>query len=397
MYTAHYQVGISGIVIDFDADDILTLLQEKMQVELPANAEDTIRKWTGKAYELGLGRVWSDEKWKVEDTNALDFFARHDQHFFGKQFEHYSGLLRKVVEDELKGKRAYSKEVVTRVKKALGEAFEHPTIKDYYDLCIRNAVNKSRNYGRIFQYERLGIATVEIVAILDNKTSAICREMNGRRIEVKMLADHVRDVLQTPMDELKEKFAWPTAEQIRSFEGLSTQEILEKISCKLPPYHGRCRTTTVITKDIVVKKNGGNVEGIISQPAGKEHKKARERKLQVTKLTQQELLAKVEQQRTNAYWDTDNSGKRLRQHEEKHKEEFSQYPLGYEEIAKKVLKNFDRVFTFIEGTRIKWAFYSNEYTGLVIIEERTGKILTMYNIADMEKYLQEYGWYVEIL
>ncbi|MEJ5361111.1 MAG: hypothetical protein WHV26_03525 [Spirochaetota bacterium] len=349
-----------------------------MQIELPENALDIIRKWTGKAYELGLGRIWDDDKWKVDDKNALDFFARHDQHFFGKQFEHYSPLLRKVVEDELKGKRAYSKEVVQRVKKALGEAFEHPTIKDYYDLCIRNAVNKSRNYGRIFQYERLGIASVEIVAILDNKTSAICREMNGRRIEVKMLADHVREVLQTPMDELKEKFAWPSPEQIRSFVGMSTKDIIDKINCKLPPYHGRCRTTTVIAKDIVVKKNMGNLQGLVPEANGKEPANKRERRKQLKNLLQQELLAKIEQQRTNAYWDTDSSGKRLKKHQEKHSDEFSQHEESYEEITKKVLKIFDKVFTFIEGRRIKWAFYNEGYDAIVIIEEQSGKILTMY-------------------
>lgn len=368
-----------------------------MQRELPENALDIIRKWTGKAYELGLGRIWDDDKWKVDDKNALDFFARHDQHFFGKQFEHYSPLLRKVVQDELKGTRAYSKEVVTNVKKALGDAFEHPTIKDYYDLCIRNAVNKSRNYGRIFQYERLGIGMVEIVAILDSKTSAICREMNGRRIEVAILADHVREVLQTPMDELKEKFAWPSPEQIRSFEGLNTREIMDKINCKLPPYHGRCRTTTVIAKDIIVKKNGGILQGIIPEASGKEPVNKKKRRKQIGNLLQQELLAKIEQQRTNAYWDTDNTGKRLNKHKEKHMVEFSNHKESYEEIAKNVLKNFDRVFTFREGTRIKWGFYNNEYEGIVIIEEQSGRILTMYKSDKRRLLLSMQKGYIEII
>ena len=368
-----------------------------MQVELPKNAKETIRNWTGKSYQLGLGRVWEDDKWKVEDKHALDFFVRHDQHFFGKQFEHYSDILRKVVEDELQGKRAYSKEVVTRVKKALGESFEHPTIKDYYDLCIRNAVNKSRNYGRILQYERLGIATVEIVAILDNKTSTICREMNGRRIEVKILADHVREVLETPMDELKEKFGWPTPEQIRSFEGLSTREIIDKVDCKLPPYHGRCRTTTVISKDITVKKNGGILNGIVEDAKGKESKNVKKRRKQVKALDKQELLAKVEQQRTNAFWDIDDSGKRLNEHEKKHGDEFSEFSESYETIAKNVLKNFDRVFTFIEGGRIKWAFYSEVYRGLVLIEERSGKILTMYSVTKETIAIRKKRFFVEIL
>jgi len=381
-------------VIECDADDIMAILQQKMQDELPGECTDTIQKWTGTAYRLGLGRIWDDDQWKVEDTNAIEFFTRHDQHFFGKQFENYSDVLRQVVVDELQGKRAYSKEVVTKVRKALGEAFEHPHITDYYDLCMRNAVNKARNYGRIFQYERLGIAMVEIVAILDNKTSAICREMNGRRIEVQMLADHVREVLQTPMDELKEKFAWPTPGQVRSFEGLSTQKIMDSISCKLPPYHGRCRTTTVITKNIVVKKSSGTLQGVVEPAQGKEPASKKVRRKQIASLTQQELLAKVEQQRTNAYWDSKDDDKRLQQHITKHGNEFSSYDESYEEITKNVLKNFDNVYTFKEGKRIKWAFYNNAYRGLAIIEEHTGTILTMYKLT---KDIDNNKGYLEIL
>ncbi len=381
-------------MIECDADDIMAILQQKMQDELPGECTDTIQKWTGTAYRLGLGRIWDDDQWKVEDTNAIEFFTRHDQHFFGKQFENYSDVLRQVVVDELQGKRAYSKEVVTKVRKALGEAFEHPHITDYYDLCMRNAVNKARNYGRIFQYERLGIAMVEIVAILDNKTSAICREMNGRRIEVQMLADHVREVLQTPMDELKEKFAWPTPEQVRSYEGLSTKQIMDSISCKLPPYHGRCRTTTVITKNIVVKKSSGTLQGVVEPAQGKEPASKKVRRKQIASLTQQELLAKVEQQRTNAYWDSKDDDKRLQQHITKHGNEFSSYDESYEEITKNVLKNFDNVYTFKEGKRIKWAFYNNAYRGLAIIEERTGTILTMYKLT---KDIDNNKGYLEIL
>jgi hypothetical protein len=104
---------------------------------------------------------------------------------------------------------------------------------------------------------RLGIAAVEIVAILDSRTSRICREMNGRRISVRLLVSHVREVMQTPMNELTEKFAWPTPNEVKSYEGLSTDDIMSRISCRMPPYHGRCRTTYVISREVRVSKSGG--------------------------------------------------------------------------------------------------------------------------------------------
>ena len=102
---------------------------------------------------------------------------------------------------------------VERMRAVMGEAFEHPTIVNYYDLVVRNAVNKSRNFGRVARYERLGIAEMEIVAILDDRTSTTCREMNGRRIPVSVASEFVQDVMATKMDDLTERFAWPLKDQ----------------------------------------------------------------------------------------------------------------------------------------------------------------------------------------
>ncbi len=366
-----------------------------MGVKLPEDAKEAISKWTEKSYKMGLGQEWDDDRWKVEDANALEFFRKHDQHFFGKQFENYSADMRQVVEDEIKGISAYTPEVKKRMRDKLGEAFEHPHVKDYYDLCIRNAVNKSRNYGRTFQYERLGIAEVEVVAVLDNKTSRICRAMNGRRISVPMLADYVRETLETPMDELTEKFAWPTNKDADAYSEMSTDQIMSKIKCKLSPYHGRCRTTTVISKNVKVKKAGGGFfSGDVEPQREKESRWKRERRGQIERLTQQERLSKISQQATNAWWDIPGESERLDNHIRDHKDEFSG---DYEKISKNILKNYQKVFTFIENKQKKWGFYNEELDGLAIVAEKDGQLRTVYKPkGGLDAYLKKRTGYLEI-
>ena len=403
-----YGEFLAGIEAHFTSDDIaaaiMAAMEEKIGTELPAAAKETIATWTRKSYELGLGQDWDNDKWKVTDQAALDFFNRHDQHFFGKQFEHYSDDMRRVVEDELKGISAYTPEVKRRMKEKLGDAFEHPYVKNYYNLCIRNAVNKSRNYGRTFNYERLGIAEIEIVAILDKKTFLICRTMNGRRIEVTMLADYVRETLETPMNELTEKFAWPTEADARDYAGMSTDDIMGKIKCKLPPFHGRCRTTTIIGKKTrVVSRGGTTLENIIQARSTdsfsdkvkkriKTYNKQNYERINI--YTKDELASKVNSC-SSAGW---HDEKKLLEHFETHKDEFKKFTNGkiiirsleeYKKISKKYLNSFDKVFIFGKNGKPRINFVNNADGVIVGVDPFENRITTCFPMKDIDRKNKE--------
>ncbi len=357
----------------------MAYMEQKMGEELPSDAADVIKKWSEKNWKFGVGQDWSDKEWKVTDQNAINFFREHDQYFFGKQFQNYSDEMRQIVENELKGvARAYDPKVLKALKEKMGDAFSDNRIKDYYDLVVRNAVNKSRNYGRTLSYERLGIAELEIIAILDKKTSKICREMNGRRIKVSTAADHVREVLKTPMDELKEKFAWPTDADAKRFSGMTTAEIMADMKGQLPPYHGRCRTTTGITLDIKISKGAESYfEGDIAYD--KNNEQAAKRAEKISKLSKQELLSKVQSLSQTGYWDDrikeqpdGTTRTSYAYHKAKHEHEFSG---GYDKALTSLLKNYDKVFTF--GEAGEWIFYNSKSRYFLQVSE-TGKILRFH-------------------
>lgn len=358
--------------------------------ELPADAADVIKKWSDKSYKFGLGQEWADDKWKVTDRNAINFFKEHDQYFFGKQFQHYAPQMREIVENELKGvARAYDPKVMKSLKEKMGDEFAHPKITDYYDLVVRNAVNKSRNFGRTLSYERLGISELEVVAILDKKTSKICREMNGRRIKTSVAADHVRDVLKTPMDELTEQFAWPNDNDAKKFAEMSTDEIMGKIKVKLPPYHARCRTTTVISMDTKISKSsGGFFKGEVEYD--RENEQAVKRADKLKKLSKQELLSKVESLAQTRWWDDSikewpdgTTRSSYEYHKSKHGKEF---PNGYDNAFKTLLKKYDKVYTF--GDNNEWIIYDSDSKSFLHLSE-TGKVLRFhkYNSFKQKGYM----------
>ncbi len=220
--------------------------------------------------------------------------------------------------------------------------------------------------------------------------------MNGRRIPVSVGEEYVNELMQTENDELKDRFSWPSDKDAKDFASMSTEDILKKIRCVLPPYHFRCRTTFVIsTNTKVVKRDGSKMEGVPESKKGKEASNKRERRKEIENLTKNERLSKVHQYRTNAYWDKSGETKRFDEHRKIHSTEFS---TDYGKVAENVLSKFDRVFTFKEGKRRKWAFYNDEYKAVVLVDDSTGQLLTCYKSDDFEDYLKTLGiGYLEVL
>ncbi len=109
--------------------------------------------------------------------------------------------------------------------------------RDYFNGVADHSVRKLREIGRVAGYERAGIQSVKVRAILDERTSDICRCLNGRIIPVATLADQRERILNASgKDELKQAQPW-----LRDLNALSS--LPDHFG--LPPYHFRCRTVTV--------------------------------------------------------------------------------------------------------------------------------------------------------
>ncbi len=109
--------------------------------------------------------------------------------------------------------------------------------RSYFDGLADHTSHKLRELGRVAGYERAGITRVKVKAILDKRTSAICRALNGRIIEVAELSRQKEAILSAQsQEELKQAQPWLDASQVAG--DLPS-------GYGLPPYHYRCRTTTV--------------------------------------------------------------------------------------------------------------------------------------------------------
>ena len=99
------------------------------------------------------------------------------------------------------------RELARRLEEEVGETIllnSRANIK----VIANDTINKARNFSRINQYEKIGIQTYEFIAILDERTTPMCRYMNGRTFSTETSLGIVEDVMNFGVvdDDNLEKF-----------------------------------------------------------------------------------------------------------------------------------------------------------------------------------------------
>ena len=128
-----------------------------------------------------------------------------------------------------------------RLKAEFGQTFQRSDA--YWRGLAGTVLSRSRNFGCVAGYEEAGVATYEILAVMDERTSPICRYMNGKVFTVKDAANLRDTILNSKRpDDVRKNHPWLRLDQV---QGLSDDELV-KMGQALPPYHFFCRTTTVM-------------------------------------------------------------------------------------------------------------------------------------------------------
>lgn len=151
----------------------------------------------------------------------------------------------------------------------------------YWEVVASSFIGRGRSFAQMSSYAEAGIQRYLIEAVLDERTTHICRYLHGKSFSV---ADAVKrfervEQLERPED-IKRALPWvrerrdaetgrtrlyvdgaagrtALAEVTRSafgtrddrgdFRSLASDDALRGVGIGFPPYHGLCRTTTLLT------------------------------------------------------------------------------------------------------------------------------------------------------
>ena len=199
------------------------------------------------AYRVGLQAVSADFSFTLPDMEALDALRGYTLFWVQNSYTRWlqDEMVRALDEYFTEGKTRI--ELAARLERFLTS--KEPTMQGYFDLLADHNATRIAEIGHVTGYERAGVEYVEIVAVLDERTSPICRHLHGRIIPTSALSGQKERLLEAAkkLDMKAAKKAQPMLSGASEAAVLLEQKTSKIVAqgVGMPPYHFRCRTTTV--------------------------------------------------------------------------------------------------------------------------------------------------------
>ena len=208
---------------------------------------------TESLYKLGIKEVYSsiqkvkkadgvDLSFDIIDQAALELLQRANLFWIGNSWNsHTDDLFRNVLTD-------YFEQGFSRQQSVARFAEDFAGLGDrsvkYWDVLADHTVTKTREIGRVDGYLTAEIEYVQIRAWIDDSTTDICRDLNGKIIPVGQIVNQ-RDDYLTAVAERDVESAKKAWKMWSDKDYLSQPPNVIPKGTGMPPYHFRCRTITV--------------------------------------------------------------------------------------------------------------------------------------------------------
>ena len=218
---------------DMDKDTLKQLVDSKISAlgisVNPINLEETYKKLSLQGVSIGIAFDRVDMQ-AIESMRNNFYWMRSE---FNEKFQsRLMDITQKVFEGEIPRAQMAAK---------LKEEFSQELKMDmsYFEGVSDHIISQSQNIARVNQARKYDAPFYKVVAIMDSKTSDICRSMNGRVIPAEHLERQANAITAAKsMAAKKAAAAW------RNEPYLGRSDKMDA-SFGLPPYHFRCRTEVV--------------------------------------------------------------------------------------------------------------------------------------------------------
>lgn len=243
------------------------------------NAEGVLQvpfKWNATTDKTSVEKLNKDVMYWVSTAN-------------GRVFEPEVAKVTKDVMNEGLGFRETEDEMNARLGKTYADKSDA-----YWYLMGNVGVQRARSFAKLSAFEDAGVTEYEIMAVLDNRTTPQCRYMDGRIYKVTD-GQAIRDNAESSAnpEHVRQSYPWIRFSSSQAKQGLdalyvdkpsgrmylpqsamnpnnltspvkgplnSNEELLLAGTVPLPPYHGNCRTTYVITEKAIQQLTQEQVE-----------------------------------------------------------------------------------------------------------------------------------------
>ena len=231
---------------DADLDAMVSQLEARLGAAFAAAVKDDLLTLQASTYAAGMKEVLGiTPSFNVKDAKALAALERYAlypvlHHFDDQLQSKVREFGNKIISDGLNRTEAGK-----LFEAEFAEKYSIPSFR-YWQGYSNHVVTQSREFGRVSAYEVAEVEYAEVRAILDHRTTEICRHMHGRRIKVseqRRVVDAM--IANEDPDEVANIVPWPSASEISQTKSDDLPD-----GALLPPFHFNCRTRTVMAREV---------------------------------------------------------------------------------------------------------------------------------------------------
>ncbi len=164
----------------------------------------------------------------IDTINSM----RKNFYWVGREYnEKFQTRLKDIIEEAFRGDLPRV-ELASKLREEFTDLFNFDT--RYFQGVADHIILQNQNIARVNQASKYGVKHYQIVAVIDSKTSKICRSMHGRIISAKHIETQTNNIINANnMANKKAAATW----QNEAFYGKDLPK-----NFGLPPFHFRCRT-----------------------------------------------------------------------------------------------------------------------------------------------------------
>ncbi|GAB1376879.1 hypothetical protein MASR1M48_17310 [Lactococcus petauri] len=214
------------------------------------------------------GRITSRKEissFGTRDQQVVDMMTRNSKVFVQSGIENMSenfGFRAKDIIAEGLKEGWSRKTIASKLSNASEMTVEN---EQYWNVVGNNYANRSRNWANLEVFDEVGFDEYEVLAVMDERTSPICVQMNGKRFSIRKQIDIMERASKSDdLEEYTSKLPWLTSRKeedgnisigvqrksgfkpvLTGGEFVSSKDKLQGMGFALPPYHGLCRTTII--------------------------------------------------------------------------------------------------------------------------------------------------------
>lgn len=203
-------------------------------------------------YRLGVEEVARATGVEVQlqpsDLDILDVIGSGNSFWLGGHWESWTKRMLERQLSPLFDQTLTRQQVAERIEEAMPGVVDRGQV--YWRLVTDNMATRTRESGRVTGYERTGIFALRIKAVIDDRTSDICRALDGRIIMLDSVVEHRNEYVEAlrAKDREAAKAAWPMLEELHAADVERYPDNLAPPGIGGPPYHFYCRTTLVLQR-----------------------------------------------------------------------------------------------------------------------------------------------------